>query len=96
MKQALIALVVTMTAWFSQVVLSAEASTDPAAVPRMTIEQLKARLGAADIVIIDVRTAHDWNDSANKIQGAVREEATRLGTWINKYPKDKTLVLYCK
>ena len=38
----------------------------------MTIEQLKAQLGNSDFVIIDVRTAHDWQDSGTKIKGDVR------------------------
>ncbi len=65
-------------------------------VPRMAKEQLKAMLGNPDLIIVDVRIAHDWDGSNTKIKGAVREDAYKLGTWINKYPKDKTIVFYCQ
>jgi rhodanese-related sulfurtransferase len=63
-------------------------------VPRISKEDLKEMLGKPDVVILDVRTSSDWNASAVKVKGAVREEADRVDSWIGKYPKDKTLVLY--
>ena len=67
-------------------------STD---VPRMRKEELKAMLGDPDLVIIDVRYGMDWTGSDLKIRGAVREDPLAVDSWANKYPKDKTLVLYC-
>jgi rhodanese-related sulfurtransferase len=61
----------------------------------MTKEQLRPLLGKPDVIIIDVRTNYDWDNSKRKIPGAVREEGMKFGSWMNKYPKDKTLVLYC-
>ena len=61
----------------------------------MTKEQLLPLLGKADVIIIDVRTKYDWDSSKVKIPGAVREEGMKFGSWMNKYPKDKTIVLYC-
>jgi len=61
----------------------------------MTKEQLLPLLGKADVIIIDVRTNYDWDKSKSKIKGAVREEGMKFASWINKYPKDKTLVFYC-
>jgi hypothetical protein len=68
-----------------------------AEVPRMTIEELKAKIGYSDhnIVIVDVRKGKDWTGSEFKIKGAVRENPAKLSPWAEKYPKDKTLVLYC-
>lgn len=65
------------------------------AMPRMTTEDLKARLGDADLMVIDVRTEGDWKESNLKIAGAVREDPTALETWAGKYSMEKTLVLYC-
>ena len=62
--------------------------------PRVTIEQLKAMLGDANVVIIDVRLGPDWTESDSKIKGAVREDPLDVNSWMNKYPKDKTLVFY--
>jgi hypothetical protein len=64
-------------------------------VPRMTKEQAKAMLGNPDLVILDVRKAADWDGSDSKIQGAIREDPTNINAWADKYPKDKTLLLYC-
>jgi rhodanese-related sulfurtransferase len=61
----------------------------------MTKDELKGMLGNPDLVIIDVRTQQNWADSDLKIRGAVREDPESLDSWANKYPKDKTLVLYC-
>ncbi len=62
--------------------------------PRISKEDLKELLGKPDVVIVDVRTGSDWNDSPVKVKGAVREEPDKVDSWIEKYPKDKTLVLY--
>ena len=61
----------------------------------MTKDQLRPLLGKSDVIIIDVRTNYDWDNSKAKIPGAVREEGMKFASWMNKYPKDKTLVLYC-
>lgn len=64
-------------------------------VPRMTKEQLKALLNDPDVVILDVRTSRDWKGSEKKIKGAIRENPKGFESWAHKYPKDRTLVLYC-
>jgi hypothetical protein len=63
--------------------------------PRMTKDELKGMLGNPDLVIVDVRYGKDWTDSHLKIKGAVREDPKVFESWANKYPKDKTIVLYC-
>ena len=62
---------------------------------RMTQEELKGRLGDPDVIIVDVRAEGSWKGSASKIRGAVREDPTGVERWMNKYPKDKTMVFYC-
>jgi rhodanese-related sulfurtransferase len=61
----------------------------------MTKEQLMPMLGKSDVIIIDVRSKYDWDESKVKIKGAVREDGLKFGSWMKKYPKDKTIVLYC-
>jgi hypothetical protein len=61
----------------------------------MTKEQLLPLLGKSDVIVIDVRTNYYWDKSDVKIKGAAREEIMKFGSWMNKYPKDKTIVLYC-
>lgn len=63
--------------------------------PRMAKEELKARLGSPDLVVIDARYGKDWTDSDKMIAGAVREDPKQFDSWKEKYPKARTLVLYC-
>jgi hypothetical protein len=90
MKSRLLPLMISillMVGVFTTSVLSADA-------PRMTKEELKALLGQPDLIIIDVRTGSDWTASDLKIMGSIREDPYAIAPWTNKYPKDKTLVLY--
>ena len=64
-------------------------------VPRMTKEELKAKLGAPEVVVLDVRVEQDWKEGEGKIAGAIREDPKTLDQWAANYPKDRTLVLYC-
>ena len=63
--------------------------------PRMSKDELKAMLGSPDLIIVDVRYGKDWTDSDVKIKGAIREDPKVFESWANKYPKDKTILLYC-
>ena len=63
--------------------------------PRITNEELKETLGNPEVIIIDVRLGRDWENSELRIKGALREDPGNVNSWISKYPKEKTLVLYC-
>jgi rhodanese-related sulfurtransferase len=62
---------------------------------RINKDQLKQELQSPDVIVIDVRTAHDWDSSQWKIPGARREPPDATKEWMDKYPKGKTIVLYC-
>ena len=66
-------------------------------VKMMSPEELNALLGSPDLVIVDVRNPHDWNSSDLKIEGAVREDLSKISEWMGKYPKDKNkkILFYC-
>ena len=88
--------------WFYRVVLLAALAALGVGVamagdeaPRIGKDDVKARLGAADMSIIDVRAASDWSESTLKIKGAVREDPKNVDGWASRYPKDRTLILYC-
>lgn len=66
-----------------------------AEVPKISTVELNAMLNNPDLVIIDVRRERDWKSSSLKIRGAVWEDFLEVDTWAQKYPKDKTIVLYC-
>jgi predicted sulfurtransferase len=93
MKERLSKVLTVLVALASVALFAKAAVADE--VPRMTKEELRAMLGNPDVVIIDVRTANDWEASQSKIKGAVREEPRQAKSWAGKYDKDKTYVLYC-
>ena len=94
MKYRIVALLLMAVAflWMGSSLITACASDDP---PRMTTEELKGMLGDPELVVVDVRAGGSWTDSTTKIKGAVREDPTAVQNWVQKYPKDRTLVFYC-
>jgi predicted sulfurtransferase len=77
------------------VILLLTAAANEAGPPRMTAEELNAKLNGPDLVVLDVRSPTDWKASDKKIKGAVREDPENVQSWAGKYSKEKTLVLYC-
>jgi len=63
--------------------------------PRITKDELKAKLGSPGLVLIDVRTENDWKQSDEKIAGAVRMDPATVDDWAATLPKDKEIILYC-
>jgi rhodanese-related sulfurtransferase len=63
-------------------------------IPRITKEQLRSLLSSQDVVVIDVRTQKQWSYSDRKILGAVYENPNDVLSWADKYPRDKTIILY--
>jgi predicted GTPase len=61
---------------------------------RITKEELTSMLGNPDVIILDVDREGNWEDRDRKILGAVRENPKEIESWVNKYPKNKNLVLY--
>ena len=82
-------LLAAIAAWFAM------ATASSVEVPRISVEKTRELLGSPDVIIIDVRTAKTWWRSPTKILSAVREEPGTVEKWAGKYPKDKTLILYC-
>ena len=64
-------------------------------VPRISKDELKAKLGSPGIVLIDVRTENDWKKSDEKITGAIRMDPETVDSWAATLPKDKEIILYC-
>jgi len=64
-------------------------------VPRISKDELKAKLGSPDMVLIDVRTENDWEMSDEKITGAIRMDPEAVDAWPATLPKDKEIILYC-
>ena len=83
-----------LTAFLGLMVLGAGETPPDAKAPRITKEELKPKLGSKDLVVIDIRLDEQWRFSNRKIPGAVHENPAVPTTWMDKYPKDKTIVFY--
>jgi len=64
-------------------------------IPRISKEELRQKLNDPTVSIIDVRYGPNWKKSERLIAGAVREEPMEVGSWIDKYPREQMIVLYC-
>jgi hypothetical protein len=67
----------------------------PPQADKLSKEELLPLLCSPRVTAIDLRFGRDWYDSNVKMKCAVREDPMKPGQWIDKYPKDKMLVLYC-
>ncbi|MCG6536669.1 MAG: hypothetical protein L7F78_18670 [Syntrophales bacterium LBB04] len=67
----------------------------PPQADKLTKEELLPLLCSPRVTLIDLRFGRDWYDSNVKMKCAVREDPMKPGQWMDKYPKDKMLVLYC-
>lgn len=63
------------------------------AVPRMTKEELKGFLGSPDLVVLDVRLGGE--EAPTRIPGAIFEDPEKVDAWALRYPRDRTIVVYC-
>jgi rhodanese-related sulfurtransferase len=71
--------------------IPALAGADPLRVDKETV---KSWLGDPQVLIIDVRTGHSWDQSHRKIKGAVRHDPREVKQWAASLPTDKKIVLY--
>ncbi|MDP9868358.1 MULTISPECIES: ArsR/SmtB family transcription factor [Streptosporangium] len=60
----------------------------------VTREQLRERLAAGDVVVLDVRPVEEY--LAGHIPGAVSIPVTELADRINELPEDCEIVVYCR
>lgn len=93
MKRERIAVFAALTVFLAALVFVSHAAGADA--PRMTKDELKAMLGSPEVIVIDARAVTDWLLTRQKIKGAVRQNPREFDEWVGRYPKDKTIVLYC-
>lgn len=87
MKKILIPILLSIV-FFASHTLAADVQT-------IDKDELKQRLGSADLVVLDVRRGSDWDSSEFKIKGALRANPSEVQKWAGTYSPDKTYVLYC-
>jgi predicted sulfurtransferase len=68
--------------------------TSSKVVPRISKEELKARIDDPSLIILDVRRPKEWKKSGKKIKGAIQENPNKFASWFSRYQKTKEIVLY--
>ncbi len=91
-----LAVVICLVSLFAPAAIASEETPATATTaPLMTKEELKPMLGQPDLIVIDVRLDFQRKGDTAKIKGAILEyPGLPIESWLTKYPKDKTLVLY--
>jgi hypothetical protein len=66
---------------------------DRSEVPRIAVEDLRAKLNRNEVTIVDVRDANSFN--TRRIPGAINIPFASVQTMLDQIPKDKPIVTYC-
>ena len=64
-----------------------------AAIPRITVEELKPRVDRNDVTVVDVRNKESFD--AGHIKGAIHIPLPSTEAYLSYLPRDKTIVTYC-
>lgn len=65
-------------------------------IPRITKEELQAKMDKnEDLVIVDVRAEDSYNSSNQKIKGSIRITLDELEKGIKNPPVGKEIITYC-
>ena len=65
-------------------------------VPRMTVQELAARLNAENPpVVLDVRTPSQYERDDAQIPGSARVQPDQVQRWAATAPRDRLVVAYC-
>ena len=82
---------VVLVLLFSCAVFAAEEED----IRRIAKEEAKELIGKPGVTLIDARYPDSWEKSDKKIAGSVREHPNEIGSWVAKYDKNSTIILYC-
>jgi len=74
--------------------LAADYLGDRSALELVTRDELRRRLRAGDVVVLDVRPEREFR--SGHIRGAVSLPVTELGRRLREIPKDRAVVAYCR
>jgi rhodanese-related sulfurtransferase len=63
---------------------------------RITVDELRKRMEAGEeFTFVDARNPQAWQQSNEKLPGAIRVPVDALDQNISRIPKDKPIVTYC-
>lgn len=64
-----------------------------ALIPRIPLDEARAKLGQPDVVFVDTRALQDYQTA--RIPGALPLPVTEIAQRVAQLPQDKQLILYC-
>ncbi|BBD08290.1 uncharacterized protein DFE_1564 [Desulfovibrio ferrophilus] len=64
-------------------------------VERIEITELRDKLGASNLFVVDVRTPSSWKQSNHKIPGSIRANHKDITSLDQMIPPGSEVVLYC-
>lgn len=63
---------------------------------RITVDELRRRMDSGeDFLFIDTRNPQAWENSSQKLPGAVRIPSDALEQYLSNIPRNKPIVTYC-
>ncbi|HEY2931640.1 MAG TPA: rhodanese-like domain-containing protein [Acidobacteriota bacterium] len=65
-------------------------------VTRVTADEIKQRMDRGEmLVFVDSRSPKDWEESDEKLPGAIRVPADEVEAHLSEIPKGRTIITYC-
>ena len=63
---------------------------------RVTIDEVKQRMDRGEqFAFVDTRNPKAWGEAEMKLPGAIRVPADEVENYLEKIPRDRTVITYC-
>jgi len=63
---------------------------------RVTVDELRERMARGEeFAFVDTRNENAWSEAQTKLPGAIRVPADEVEKYLDRIPKDRTVITYC-
>jgi rhodanese-related sulfurtransferase len=63
---------------------------------RVTVDEVKERMDRGEaFTFVDTRNPQAWGEAKTKLPGAIRIPADEVEQYVDKIPRDRTVITYC-
>ena len=63
---------------------------------RVTVDEVKERMDRGEqFTFVDSRNPEAWSEAETKLPGAIRVPADDVAKYVDKIPRDRTVITYC-
>jgi len=63
---------------------------------RVTVDELRERMARGEeFAFVDTRNENAWSEAQTKLPGAIRVSADEVEKYLDRIPKDRTVITYC-